>query len=251
MAWIKIDHTTPDKPEVIRMAAGLKLDPDAVVGKLVRVWVWADQQSVDGNDVPVTSAFLDRLTGRKGFASAMRTAGWLTGAEGALTFPMFDRHNGETAKARAQTNRRVAEHRQRKGNADVTPPALQKPLPEKRREEEMNTGVCHAPAREVERPTLEQAKGVAEGIGITSKEAEDWWLAREGSEWTKGGAGDTRVKVGTNWQADAKSYTNTMRQKRADEVNGKSEGGGRRAEGRMIRPGDELHTPNPKSKYGF
>ena len=121
------------------MAFILKLDQDSVVGKLVRVWVWADQNSVTGNGITVTSAFIDRLTSKKGFAAAMREVNWLIGADGDLTFPCFDRHNGDTAKSRAQTNRRVASHRGKECNADtvtnVTPEALGKPLPEKRREE--------------------------------------------------------------------------------------------------------------------
>lgn len=131
--WLKIEHTTPDKPEVIMMAARLKTDSDSIVGKLLRIWIWADQNTIDGNAVAVTSAFLDRLTGRKGFASAMRACGWLTGEDGALSFPGFSKHNGRSAKARAETNRRVSKHR--RGNANVTDETLQKPLPEKRREE--------------------------------------------------------------------------------------------------------------------
>lgn len=140
--WIKIEHTLPDKPEVIRIAAELRIDQDAVTGKLLRLWIWADQNTVDGESMTITEAFIDRLTGQKKFAKAMRTAGWLEGADGALTFPGFHRHNGETAKGRAETNRRVANHRQRnrKGVTDVTqeplPKALQKPLPEEEEEEE-------------------------------------------------------------------------------------------------------------------
>lgn len=109
------------------------MDPDAVSGKLLRIWIWADQNSVDGNDLHVTDSFLDRLTHRKGFAAAMRHVGWLEGENGRLIFPGFERHNGRTAKERAETNRRVAKHRRRNGS--VTDEALQKPLPEKRREE--------------------------------------------------------------------------------------------------------------------
>jgi len=35
--WIKLEHTTPDKPEVFAMADTLGIDPDAVTGKLCRV----------------------------------------------------------------------------------------------------------------------------------------------------------------------------------------------------------------------
>jgi len=37
--WIKVEHWTPDKPEIFRLADELEIDPDAVVGKLVRLWV--------------------------------------------------------------------------------------------------------------------------------------------------------------------------------------------------------------------
>lgn len=139
--WIKVEHTLPDKPEVIAMASILGIDQDAVSGKLIRVFVWADLNCIDGNDLNVTDAFLDRVTCCQGFADAMRKVGWLHGESGALSFRNFERHNGETAKARSETNRRVAKHRarQRECNGetvtDVTEKTLQKPLPEKRREE--------------------------------------------------------------------------------------------------------------------
>ena len=137
--WIKIEMATPDKPEVFAMAAELGIDPDAVVGKLVRFWSWCDQQSIDGNAIPVTQTFLDRITHQPGFSDALRKVGWLEVRSGSLQVPHFDRHNGQSAKARAESNRRVAKHRTVKGNSagvtDVTQKPLQKPLPEKRREE--------------------------------------------------------------------------------------------------------------------
>jgi 5-methylcytosine-specific restriction endonuclease McrA len=120
--WIKIEHTTTDKPEVIKMAAILKIDQDAVTGKLLRLWIWADQNSVDGADVMVTHAFIDRLTDRKGFAAAMVSVGWLSGEDGELRLPNFERHNGKTAKSRSETARRVAGYRARNPEAKETIP---------------------------------------------------------------------------------------------------------------------------------
>lgn len=111
--WIKIELTTPDKPEVVQMAAALRIDQDAVVGKLIRIWAWADQNSVDGANMAVTGAFVDRLTSRRGFAMALRNVGWLTGTDGSLTFCNFDRHNGSTAKARVVDNRKKKNQRER------------------------------------------------------------------------------------------------------------------------------------------
>jgi len=134
--WIKIEQTTPDKPEIIRMAELLKLDSDSVVGKLVRIWVWADLNSVDGNAITVTEAFLDKLTHKRGFAAAMRVVGWLAGDEGALNFPGFERHNGKSAKARAGTKNRVEKHRKSNGGS------VTKALPEKSRVEKNTATQC-------------------------------------------------------------------------------------------------------------
>lgn len=96
--WIKVEHTTPDKPEVVKLAGILGIDQDAVVGKLLRLWIWADQQSVSGNAITVTNSFLDRLVFCPGFAAGLVKVGWLNGREGLLSIPNFDRHNGQTAK---------------------------------------------------------------------------------------------------------------------------------------------------------
>ena len=144
--WIKVEHTTPDKPEVVKLAGILGIDQDAVVGKLLRLWIWADQQSVSGNAITVTNSFLDRLVFCPGFAAGLVKVGWLNGREGLLSIPNFDRHNGQSAKNRANTNRRVANSRKahhervaKTCNENVTLEPLQKPLPEKRREDNNTT----------------------------------------------------------------------------------------------------------------
>ena len=109
--WIKVELNTPDQPEVVRMADILGIDQDTVFGKLFRIWAWADQNSIDGQGMMVNEAFIDRLVSWPGFGTAMKMAGWLTGKDGNLTFPNFTRHNGTSAKARAETNRRVSNHR--------------------------------------------------------------------------------------------------------------------------------------------
>jgi len=131
--WIKLQCTTPDKPEIVKMAELLNIDQDAVLGKCARLWIWADSQSVDGNALSVTDSFLDRLTYCPGFAKALRQVGWLSGREGFLMIPNFGRHNGQTAKNRALTNDRVKKNRSECNAKTVT-----ESLPEKRREENIS-----------------------------------------------------------------------------------------------------------------
>jgi hypothetical protein len=149
--WLKFEKATPDKPEVFAIAACLDMDPDAVVGKLIRVWSWFDTHTIDGNGRSVTPALLDRISGVSGFVTAMAAVGWITIDNEGVRLPNFDRHTGETAKGRALTAKRVASHKERgnaKGNADsVTPPL---PREEKRREEqeqEIKAPVQRAAAR--------------------------------------------------------------------------------------------------------
>ena len=137
--WIKIEENMPDKPEVWQIAALLKLDGDTVAGKLVRVWAWASRNcNGDGVTSVAVLPLLDRCAGVSGFAAAMQKVGWLLFNDTQATFPHFDRHCSQTAKGRANANRRVSKHRDSCNGdtvTDVTPAPLQKPLPEKRREQ--------------------------------------------------------------------------------------------------------------------
>lgn len=127
------------------MSHALSMDPDEVVGKLLRLWIWCDAQLADCNGDSVTSGVtktvIDRITRVAGFAQVMSDVGWLVLNGDSVEIPNFWYHNGQTAKNRGLTNRRVAKSRAKSNancnGASVTAP-LQKPLPEKRREEKSN-----------------------------------------------------------------------------------------------------------------
>jgi hypothetical protein len=137
--WLKFEANTPEKPEVFAMTVALGWDdPDLTVGKLLKVWRWFDQQTIDGNAPSVTLSLLDRISGVTGFAQSMCNVGWLLVVDGGLRLPNFSRHNGKTAKDRALTAKRVAKHKgngeaNAKGNAAGVSSAL--PKEEKRRED--------------------------------------------------------------------------------------------------------------------
>jgi hypothetical protein len=134
--WIKLQKDTPDKPEVLAIASRMNLDPDAVVGKLVRIWSWFDTHTVDGNAMSVTYSLLDRLAGVTGFAEQMTFVGWLNQDGHVLSLPNFEYHNGETAKKRALGKNRQEKHRSNDdSNANSNASSVTETLPEKRREE--------------------------------------------------------------------------------------------------------------------
>lgn len=120
LEWIKFELHTSNKSEVWEMAGRLGIDPDAVVGKLLRVWGWFSNHTIDGNAPSVTKALLDRDCGVTGFCAAMVEAGWMIEEDGRIRLPNFDRHNSQTAKNRALTAKRVANHKVKSNASSVT-----------------------------------------------------------------------------------------------------------------------------------
>ena len=151
--WIKMRTHLDTAPRVLQLADLVGVHPLYVVGMLWKLWAWADAHSLDGNTLGVTDVTLDGFVDRPGFAAALRKVGWLEGRDGALTFPRFAEHNGQTAKKRAETKERVARHRQGNGNADVTT----KVLPEKRREEKREKNK-HKRQKVFSPPSLEEVR---------------------------------------------------------------------------------------------
>jgi DNA replication protein DnaT len=87
--WIKFDTATIDKPEVWTLADALDRTPEAVIGHLLRFWVWADKQSRDGNAVVTQLSVLDRVANCTGFGEALLSTGWLTQGEGGVLDPQL------------------------------------------------------------------------------------------------------------------------------------------------------------------
>lgn len=156
--WLKMECSTPEKEEVLSITVAMGWeDPDLTVGKLFKLWRWFDQQTLDGNAVRVSAALLDRIVGVTGFAAAVESVGWLRITSAGVQLPNFDRHNGKTAKNRAQTAKRVATHKANhagndEGNADGNAGGVSGALPreEKRREEKKG---AVAPTAAAKRPT--------------------------------------------------------------------------------------------------
>jgi len=193
--WLKFEANTPEKPEVFSITAAMGWDdPDLTVGKLLKVWRWFDQQTIDGNAPSVTLALLDRISGVTGFAKCMCDAGWLTQNDIGLSLPNFDRHNGKTAKDRAQTAKRAAKHRSNaESNGDSVTSAL--PREEKRREEkkEPKAKAESAPASRLPAdwmPDMDcvlfcrQARPEL-SIQETASRFRDYWIAQPGAKGRK------------------------------------------------------------------
>lgn len=125
--WLKMRHDLADDPAVIRLATSCRLDEDAVIGKLFRLWSWADRHTQEGHADGVGLDWVDRTVRCPGFAVEMVRVGWLEEAGHGLTFPRFDRHCSDPAKVRAQAKNRMKRIR--------CAPSATEAQPEKRREE--------------------------------------------------------------------------------------------------------------------
>lgn len=174
--WIKLEHATPNKPEIYRLARILGVSRGDAFLLAVEWWVWLDRNSCNGNVTLLLRQDVDELMDCPGFAAAMESVGWLKFSdEQTMLVVNFNRHNGKTSKERALTKDRV----QRLRNADVTA----KPLPEKRREEIDNSLRSLSSARkkprtqQLETPSAEhEAIAVDRGLDCKAEFAKyrDW-----------------------------------------------------------------------------
>jgi len=138
MAWIKVEHNIATKIEVFQMAQMLQINRQEIVGHLVNFWVWADQNTEDGKILGNTDV-IDILT-IPDFGDALINVGWLNVIDQFIEIPKFLLHNGSSAKKRALTAQRVANHRKRHGSDDkVTDALLYKTILNKNKNESNNT----------------------------------------------------------------------------------------------------------------
>jgi hypothetical protein len=191
--WIKVEENMPDKPEVWLMGSILGIDGDMVAGKLLRVWAWASRNcNADGVTNVTVLPLLDRCTGVMGFSAAMQQVGWLAVSGEVVQFPNFERHCSQTAKDRANANRRAAKHRVNSNGQSVTKVTvapLVLPLPEKRREE-YNTPIVPKGDKQVRAATLmrrkpdaplgpKEAKAFKAATVVIEATTEEQWQALE------------------------------------------------------------------------
>ena len=170
-----------DDPAVIRIRRATGIDADAVVGKLHRLWSWADAHTTDGFADGLDAEWVDEFVGCQGFAEAMTAAGWLASEEGGIRFANFDRHNGQPAKVRALGKNRMKRIRCA-GSATVA-----QPEEEKRREEEEYIPAAPVPTSKPATPSGSRANAAiswsadAGFTGITDADRQAWVTAYPGA----------------------------------------------------------------------
>lgn len=152
-SWIKLRHDVLDAPEIRRAARATGLDCDQVLGKLARLWSWADRHGVDGLIKSAELEDVDEQVEHVGFGATLVSVGWLDCSDVGIVIPNWDRHFSDSAKARALGANRVKKHRNAPSVTHPPDPVTVETLPEKRREE-----IHHHPREDFDEQTWQQLR---------------------------------------------------------------------------------------------
>jgi hypothetical protein len=114
MSWIKMRVELSNDPAVMRLVKITGLDRFSVIGRLFSLWAWTDVNSTDGRVQFVDADDLVHVVGSRDFVDALCKISWLKVKKTHVELPGFSKHNGESAKARAQKNQRQARWREKK-----------------------------------------------------------------------------------------------------------------------------------------
>ena len=117
--WIPWVVGLQQKSEVIRMARACNVTVLEMAARCMVVWVWAQDQTVDGMIKGLSPPDVSATVGIAGMGEAMVTVGWLVDVGDAILFPNWKRFNGRSAKQRLL----AAERKRRQRDEDVTPEA--------------------------------------------------------------------------------------------------------------------------------
>lgn len=177
--WIKMRGNLWDDPRIARLVDLTDSSEAQVIGGLYWLWATADQHTADGIMPGLSCRQIDRKTGVQGLGQALVEIGWLADHPEGVRIVNFEDHNGASAKKRAQTAKRVANHRS--GNAGETQdsnssnaPSVTGALAREREEKEEKTE-NKAPAARVSALTASDL----EGFGVDPDTANEFLALRK------------------------------------------------------------------------
>lgn len=116
--WIKWMKGLTRRREVLAVAQALQMDVRVVACACMEFWEWADDETTNGFIAGLTTDSIDSLLGISGFGSALHAVGWLEIRNGGILLPRWERHNNQSAKARALSNGRQSRKRTCNGDCE-------------------------------------------------------------------------------------------------------------------------------------
>lgn len=190
MSWIKVDTTLINKPELVQLSRILKKKREEVLGYLIKFWCLVDGLTEDGTLPAYDKQAVDELVTLKGFGKAMQVVGWLEFSDDSCHLVRFEKHNGASAKKRAENALRQSRFRSNKSNKSVTEGALQGALPREEKRRNNNSRELLSRARDDAQAlslpsfSLEDAYAFADGKGWLKGEVDKWWLWHDARNWS-------------------------------------------------------------------
>ena len=108
MSWIKLQTSLPKSAKLLVLAEVLRVKRAEALGLAMEWFCWLDEQCTDGS-TGMTPRMVNEVIGHKRFADGLVAIGWAElDAEGRVCVVDFDAHNGQSAKTRAMTAKRMA-----------------------------------------------------------------------------------------------------------------------------------------------
>lgn len=206
--WIKMRSDLIDDPDVYLLSEELSIDVPTIVGHLYVFWSWIDKHTVDGLAIKITETMIDKKIGVTGFASSLKNINWLSGNNMSLEIPNFDRHNSNSAKARALESEAKRIRREIKNDKKDVGQVSDKNTPksttreEKRREDIKNTPTPPTEFREnipknfyPSDEVIEYAKARKLPNPLDQALLDEFINTNESSNWTS-----------ANWQSELKKF---------------------------------------------
>ena len=121
--WFAVDCCLETKPETVEILVATGEPVDVVIGRLVRLWAWAQLNSEDGS-LKATTAILARVAGGDSkFWEIVAGTGWIEIGDKTITIAGWEKRFSQAAKRRMVDARRKADRRK----ADKIPQSVQQP----------------------------------------------------------------------------------------------------------------------------
>ena len=164
-------------PKIVRILSATQSDKFRVIGGLHAVWSVFDAHSENGLLKGYTPDLMDHIIGWAGFSRAMEAVGWLVfdGLE-TLQMPEFIEHNGQSAKRRAEDQKRKRDDRKRPQivRTDTGQNSDDVRTREEKRREDINTSTgASAPADSFSTKTTDPCAQVfADGVTLLTASGE-------------------------------------------------------------------------------
>lgn len=117
LKWIKMREGLELDPKTIAIANRLRISIDAVIGKLFRLWCWANRYAQRDAVQHINGLWVDSFLSQSGFAEAMVVVGWLRITETGVEFINFREHNWQEEHQKGLAAERQRRYRERKDSA--------------------------------------------------------------------------------------------------------------------------------------